>query len=226
MADNFLKQGDTSEVSGTDITINNTKAPSFGTSFLSTFAQGLMKGGGAESKLKKEQDKLTYYTSLREAGYSAEEATKQFSGSFLDRALGKDSAGFEKPSEDNFVSKNAKTNAEIAALKSKAARDDRYTGTDANKDRMNATMNQLQTRLKYLTEDIASSDDPQTQEEIKAITKMIRAVTLKKNAAGSEWGNPDDIDDLGESDQPDGTKALNKATNKRIVTENGRWRNA
>ena len=135
--EDYLTTPTADNISGADITINQATAqPSGGTRFLSTFAQGIMKGGGAEAKLKKEKDKLEYYTSLREAGYSAEEATarvnKQFSGSFLERALGKNSAGFDQPSQDNFVSKNAKTNAEIAALKARAARDDRYTGNTKN----------------------------------------------------------------------------------------------
>lgn len=108
MADNdFINQG--TQISGADISIQ--PGASAGTRFLSSFMKGITSSSDSEAKMKKEKSKLTYYTELRNAGYSAEEATarvnKQFSGTFLDRALGRDSAGFEKPAQDTFLSKTA-----------------------------------------------------------------------------------------------------------------------
>ena len=86
--------------SGADITIQ--PQASGGTRFLSSFMGGLMQGGGAEAKQKKEKDKLSYYSELRKAGYSPDEATKrvnkQYSGGLLNKVLGKTDAGFQPPS--------------------------------------------------------------------------------------------------------------------------------
>jgi hypothetical protein len=94
----FINMG--GQASGGDINIQ--PQASGGTRFLSAFLGNMMQGGGQEAKMKKEKDKLSYYTELRQAGYSAEEASKrvnkQFSGGFLNKVLGKTDASFQAPS--------------------------------------------------------------------------------------------------------------------------------
>lgn len=238
----FLDRG--TQISGADITVS--PAPSQGTNFLSSFVSGMMKGGGKEKKLKEETDKLTYYTQLREAGYSAEEATarvnKQFSGSFLDRALGKNAAGFEAPKNDNFTSKTSKDKAAAAKDTAMAGYYNRSEGKKSasggetgNAQRMVSLENMIAGIGKQLNNTNVKKDPEKfkkLENKLGLYQKQLEKLTGVSQGEESDqggdqsWGNPNDINDLGESDQPEGTKALNKATNKRIVTVNGRWRNA
>jgi len=172
MAENdFLRQGDT--VSGTDITIN--QAPSQGTEFLSSFLGGMMKGGGQEEKLKKEKDKLSYYTELREAGYSAEEATarvnKQFSGGFLNKILKKDSAGFSKPENDTFVSKTSKDKAAAAKDTAVAGWYNRRSGESGTKTGTGDAqrMVSLENMLTGIKRQLGNLDPKKDAEKIKKL---------------------------------------------------------
>lgn len=183
----FLKNDEQSTVSGTDITINKTKSPDVGTNFLSTFLGGVAEELDPQNKQKKARDKLAYYTELRNAGYSAEEATarlkKDFSGGFLENIINRNSAGFTPPASDPYALStekarlaNENTKADIEVKKSKARYWDSGGASSAGINTM--TSNQLQSRLKYLEQSL-ESDEPEVQDEIKAINARLRALSMK-----------------------------------------------
>jgi len=163
MANNndFINSG--TQISGTDISIQ--PGASGGTRFLSTFLGGLMNsGGGQESKMKKEKDKLTYYTELRQAGYSADEASKrvnkQFTGGFMSKILGKTNAGFQPPASGTDTL-NAKAEELKASAKLKGTQADwfaRRSGSDASGGKSGTgdteRIKSLQTMLQKTQDDI------------------------------------------------------------------------
>jgi len=78
----FLTTTTADSIDGADITLNKAqRQPSGGTRFLNSFLGGMLKNNSQTALLQKKKDKLAYFTELREAGYSAEEAMKRVNGS-------------------------------------------------------------------------------------------------------------------------------------------------
>jgi len=178
------------QISGTDITIN--KAPSGASSFLSNLAGVLPEmQKQREASQKKEKEKVEYYITLREAGYSEEQATERvnsaFKGSWLNRVMKKDSS-FQRPETDAFAQKQEKERADTDLTRAKA---DYYKAGGSRKtviDKM--TPNQLQSRLTYLTK--LYSDDETVQEEIQYINQRLREISGFQGGENADPGSAGD----------------------------------
>jgi hypothetical protein len=174
MANDFLKNNTEAQFQGQGIVVN--QAPSSGNSFLSAFLPGVvnaLSGGGQEAKMKKEKDKLGFYTELRKAGYSPEEASKrvnkQFSGGgIMSKILGKNDAAFEPPAAGTDTL-TAKADEEKASAKLKSAQADWYSrrsgspsGTGGSGDTQR--MKTLQTAIQMAQDELSTATEKNTDQ--------------------------------------------------------------
>ena len=130
-----------------------------------------------ETKAKADKEKTDFYSSLRQAGYSEDQAKqkidKVYSGNFLQKMMGKDNA-FQAPETDVYSGqqkesrlKLEKMQEETNLLKSKQKYYNEGGPRRASVDGMNS--NQLQTRLKNLQKIYESAfDDEDMQAELKS----------------------------------------------------------
>lgn len=127
----------TSTISGTDIEIDNQSPPSGMSRFLNNATEGLPEKifKSKQTKMAEDKQKVDYYNSLRQSGYSADEATKRvnaFGGpNLIQKIMGRAQGGFQapatkydtqtgKPLPDPYDTADAKSRADASKAQSEA----------------------------------------------------------------------------------------------------------
>ena len=81
---------------------------------------------GSEKARQQKMEKEQYYFTLRDRGYSTDQAAKKtddvYSRGFLERLIKKNQAGFDTPEEDPYTAKRAKEQAELEKTQAETAK--------------------------------------------------------------------------------------------------------
>jgi hypothetical protein len=150
-------------------------------------------------------DQVKLYAQLREAGYSAEDATAKVqrtyrSTSFIERLLRGKGNAFQAPGgEDKIGQESRKTEAEIGkiqaetgTIKSRGAYYDRGGASGQGYEKL--TPNQIQTRIKTLKEDMgmgSEEDDLNLQAEIDYLNELFNKKSgFRKEAPDAGAADP------------------------------------